>query len=267
VYTLFTIPFSHYNEKARWALERFGVPFRERAYMPMFHFAPVMVATRFGRHGSAGRTSTRFSTPLLVTGDGTRVCDSSAILHHLSSRYADDDTTLFPDPKVEALERDVSERLGPHTRRVAYGLVFADPSIIVELVGDRVGPVQTRLWQWVHRPVLASISRALQVEPGRVERSVAAIRSIFAEFSDRIAGRRYLLGERFSAADMAFATMAAPAVVPTHEDGYVRGLPSLDRLPRRAADLAKELRATEAGRYVLRILAEERGVVVRPAAA
>ena len=34
--TLITISFSHYCEKARWALDRCGIEFRERANLPLF---------------------------------------------------------------------------------------------------------------------------------------------------------------------------------------------------------------------------------------
>jgi hypothetical protein len=30
MHRLITLAFSHYNEKARWALERFAVPFQEK---------------------------------------------------------------------------------------------------------------------------------------------------------------------------------------------------------------------------------------------
>jgi len=31
---LITLAFSHYNEKARWALDRYAVPYREEPHMP-----------------------------------------------------------------------------------------------------------------------------------------------------------------------------------------------------------------------------------------
>ena len=36
--TLVTIPFSHFCEKARWALELCGVPYEEDGHLPMFHY-------------------------------------------------------------------------------------------------------------------------------------------------------------------------------------------------------------------------------------
>lgn len=34
-YHLITIVFSHYNEKARWGLDYFGIPYTESAYLPL----------------------------------------------------------------------------------------------------------------------------------------------------------------------------------------------------------------------------------------
>ena len=43
---LYHIEVSHYNEKARWALDYKGVPHRRKAPMPMAHMAWAMAMTR-----------------------------------------------------------------------------------------------------------------------------------------------------------------------------------------------------------------------------
>lgn len=88
---LVTIAFSHYCEKARWGLEHFGVEYRDLRTLPMFHFFGVMGATAF-RGGRRDRASTRWSTPVLITGEGTRVHDSAEILVYLSDRYGTEQT-------------------------------------------------------------------------------------------------------------------------------------------------------------------------------
>jgi len=55
---LITIPISHYCEKARWALERAGLPYREERHVQGIH---RMAARRAG--GGA-------TVPVLVAGDG-----------------------------------------------------------------------------------------------------------------------------------------------------------------------------------------------------
>jgi len=78
MHRLISLSFSHYNEKARWALDRFAVPYREERYLPFFCSMAVVVATR-GRGGAADRTSSRYSTPVLITENGRVLTDSSVI--------------------------------------------------------------------------------------------------------------------------------------------------------------------------------------------
>jgi glutathione S-transferase len=64
---LICIPFSHYCEKARWALDRRGIAFVEEGHLPILH-------TRATRP-AGGR-----STPLLVVDGGPTLTDSTDIL-------------------------------------------------------------------------------------------------------------------------------------------------------------------------------------------
>ena len=86
-YRLTSIAFSHYVEKARWALDRFGVRYTEAKYMPLFHFLPVY-AVHHGKQGKRDRVSTPLSTPVLRPLTRRVICDSSAILRYLSDTYA-----------------------------------------------------------------------------------------------------------------------------------------------------------------------------------
>jgi glutathione S-transferase len=64
---------------------------------------------------------------------------------------------------------------------------------------------------------------------------------------------------RFSAADLAFACLASPAVLPAQ---YSAWLPPLEAFPEDARARASTLRDTPAGAFVMRLFREERGRVV-----
>ena len=109
---LYTIPISHYCEKARWALDRSGIPYRERAHVQVIH---RFVAMRVGRSKTM---------PVLARSDGGVLTESEDILAYADTR-APADARLYPDDpaerdEVRALERDFDDRLGPHGRRWMY---------------------------------------------------------------------------------------------------------------------------------------------------
>jgi glutathione S-transferase len=63
------------------------------------------------------------------------------------------------------------------------------------------------------------------------------------------------VGSEFSAADLTFAALAAPTVLPRN---YGSPLPTLDQLPDAMLKVVEECRATPAGEFVLRMYGEHR---------
>ncbi|MEZ4428637.1 MAG: glutathione S-transferase, partial [Nannocystaceae bacterium] len=202
---LITIAFSHFCDKARWALEHAGVPYTEDVHMPMLHWWATLRA-------GAGRT-----VPALVTADGV-IADSSEIVAWAHAR-AQPGRGLYPeDPaarsEAEALEDRFDEKLGPATRRWAYGQLLGDRAVVRALVVHDAPAWERRLAP-AYVPVFASlVRRGLNINPPAVRRSFDRIEEIFAEVGDRLRdGRRFLVGDRLSVADLTFATLAAPAVM------------------------------------------------------
>src|SRR6187399_3296151 len=119
---LITIPISHYCEKARWALDRAGVRYQERAHLQVIHWIPV---TRAGGKKTA---------PVLVWGD--RVFTDSADIVEAASAKAPPDRGLFPDDpgaaaEVRELQRGFDTRLGPEGRRWMYNALRGQRDIAV----------------------------------------------------------------------------------------------------------------------------------------
>ena len=259
MHELVTIRFSHYNEKARWALERFGVPYRERGFMPGFHALGVLRwSLRFGT-GKGDRISSPFATPLLITDDARCIRDSSAIVRYVSDTFAGPDASLYFDPDAALLERHYSVKLGPHTRRFAYFHAFTDPTVLTRLADANVGPTQARLFKAIAPYVERGIAKGLDISAEGAARSLELVRGLMNDTSAHLAGRRYLVGDRFSAADLAFATMAAPILCVSPDEGYGAALPPLDETPPAFREVAESLRASPAGQFALRMFREERG--------
>jgi glutathione S-transferase len=101
----------------------------------------------------------------------------------------------------------------------------------------------------------------LAIDQRRVAASIDQIYREFDAVSERLRDKRpFLLGDRFSAADVAFACLASPAVLPPE---YSAWLPPLEAFSPTVRARALALRDTLAGAFVMRLFREERERVVR----
>jgi glutathione S-transferase len=237
---LITIPLSHYCEKARWALDRVRLPYREEAHAPLL--------SRL-----AGGT-----VPVLVHG-GIRFADSTAILVHANTIGGGDqlyprDATLRSE--VDALVGLFDTELGPHTRRWAYSNLLPHAKLLRQVWARGVPRREAILV-----PAIAPLARFLarksyNITPESAQRSLERIRGVFRKVDERLADtRQFLVGGRFTAADMTFAALAAPVLFPaecraTH--------PALEALPAAMREEVLRMRETGAGRFALRLFAQER---------
>jgi glutathione S-transferase len=253
VLRLITIPISHYCEKARWALERAGMRYREEPHVQGVH----RVAARRAGGGS--------TVPVLVTPDSV-IGDSAEILAWVDER-ATSERRLYPaDPaarsEVESLCRRLDERLGPSGRRLMYVHMLAQRRLTLRFNNQGVPPWEDRLLRRGWPLVVRFLSRALEIRPGvEVEDEATAwgeLDFVAGLLSD---GRPYLCGERFGAADLTFAALSAPLVVPSV---YGVALPQPDLLDAPTAALVQRAREHPAGRFALRMVAEHRPLPAPP---
>ncbi|HSO21453.1 MAG TPA: glutathione S-transferase C-terminal domain-containing protein, partial [Chondromyces sp.] len=86
--------------------------------------------------------------------------------------------------------------------------------------------------------------------------SLERVKEVFATVAERLADRRdFLVGNAFTAADLSFAALAAPVVLPRN---YGSPLPPLDELPPAMLALVEDFRATPAGEFALRMYRDQR---------
>jgi glutathione S-transferase len=245
--TLITIPISHYCEKARWALDRAGIAYRERAHLQVLHWIPV---TRAGGKKTA---------PVLVWGE--RVFADSADIVEEASAKGPQERGLFPkDPAtaaaVRTLQEDFDAHLGPEGRRWMYNALRGHRDIAVNYACTGVPVWQRRALPFAYPVVTRIIDRYLDVTPATAACSEATVRGTFDAVAARLSdGRPYLCGERFSAADLTFASLSAPMLMPPE---YGVPLPQPEVLPAAMAATVRELREHPAGAYALRMFREER---------
>ena len=253
MHRLITLSFSHYNEKARWALDRFAVPYEEERHMPFFCSMAVAVATR-GRGGAADRTSSRYSTPVLLMDDGRTLCDSTDIVQFA----AQSDLSFFSSDEVSALVQHYGDQLGPYTRLLGYWHALRHPGMIEQLAADNVSPREAWLFQQLLPFAKTNLKRLLNLTESSRDRAMARIREELDTTAARLEQSEYLCGNHFTAADLTFAALMSPVLCTTPEEGYGAVLPSLEALDAEGRELVEEMRAHPAGQFALRMYAEER---------
>jgi glutathione S-transferase len=257
---LITIRISHFNERARWALDRFALEYEEEPYMPLLHFAAVARVTGV-RGGFADPHSTRFSTPVLLTDSGRVLTDSAMIVRWASDSFGTAATTLYPAARraaIEQFEEQARERLGPHTRRVGYSIAFGNPTLLASLADRNVGPLQARAFRYMAPALVAMIRRRLHID-SQAPASLDHVRRFLDEVAAQLGTRQYLFDDRFTAADLSLSALLAPLLLPTRAEGYAATLPALDELSERGVAVVREVREHPVGRFCLRMFASERG--------
>jgi glutathione S-transferase len=242
---LITIPLSHYCEKARWALDRVALPYREEPHAPLLH----LLATKRNDGGTV---------PVLVHGTA-RFVDSTAILVHADSIRGGD--LLYPRDaalrsEVDALEERFDAELGPHTRRWVYSHLLAHAKLLRSVWSRGLPRIEAGMV-----PAIAPLARflarkAYKITPESAQRSLERVRGIFRDVDERLGdARRFLVGERFTAADLTFAALAAPLLLPVE---CRAAHPALEAVPVAMREEVLRFRDTDAGRFALRLFSQER---------
>jgi glutathione S-transferase len=249
---LITIPFSHYCEKARWALDRAGISYHEDGHLPLFHYLA-------NRRAGAGRT-----VPVMIDGDKL-LCDSTEIVawadRHAPGSLLPLDAATRDD--ALALEDDFDTDLGPAARRLAYWFLLprAKQADVRAAMLCGVPRWQQRVFPFVRPLAAGMLKRGLDITADSVERSRVKLEDTFARVSARLAdGRRYLAGDAFSVADLTFAALAAPVLAPPNHPYGVEVSLGPDGDAQRAA-----WRATAAGEHAMRVYREDRAPMQRAA--
>ena len=211
--TLYQIPISHNCAKVRTALARKGLAYETVDVPP-------------GDRSLVRKVAGRGLVPVLVDG-ATVIGDSTRILLHLEERYPE--PPLLPrEPAARAecllLEDWADRSLMELSRRLAYWQLLARPGALARAWGlpgrGLASAVKSRLGARVLR-------RRFGLSEEQNQRDEAEARQVAALAIGRLGGRRWLIGDALTLADIALATMAAPlwgAATAVRHDGNVARL-------------------------------------------
>ncbi len=242
--TLVQFRASHYNEKARWALDYKGIPHLRRTLLP-------------GKHmGEARQLTGQTALPILIL-NGKAIHDSTRIIAALEE--------VFPNPPLyprdaalrrRALELEdfFDEELGPHARRLFF-VACLPHTVYMAHVFDAE---ENFLSRWLYRGLLAlmksRLSRRMRLDPESVENSRQKVQQALSRLEQEIQPSGYLVGDDFSVADLTAAAMLSVVARPPER----QDLPSRPR-PRTLQELENQFKDRPAYKWVRDIYRRHRG--------
>jgi glutathione S-transferase len=204
---LWHLPVSHYNEKVRWALAYKDVPHERRTPPPALYMAVALWLTR-----GTGNT-----LPVLRINQET-VGDSTEIIAALERRFRE--PPLYPsdpDERRRALELEdfFDEEVAPHVRLLAWHEVTKDRERFAEFAASMAtGPLRgakraagaygrafLNLRYGVHSDESAELARC-------------KVEAAFDRLEAELGSSEYLVGDRFTVADLTAASILYPIVRP-----------------------------------------------------
>lgn len=226
--TLYLFSISHYCEKARWALEYLGVEHRLGFVAPGQH---LRIARRLGlRHGAV---------PFLDLG-GKVVQGSADIVTWAESAAPAGAPVLSSDETRDAcleIERRLDDVAGVHARRFYYSEAVVDhPRTVRPLLTAGLPAAQRLGFLFSWRLVRSLMIRGMDLGPSQRKASRDVVDGELGWLEAMLAdGRPYLVGDRFSRADLAAASLLSPVALPAEHPAYA----GLDAPPKFAADLER----------------------------
>lgn len=222
---LYQMAISHYCEKVRWALDFKGVAYTAHTLLPGPHGKKIQQLTQ----------SKQTAVPVLEH-EGKILQNSSAILDYLETSFPEPALDSKPDAdKAKAWEKFADEEIGPHVRMCCYHILLERRDLLVPMLAQG-GPWYGRIFLTIIFPKLVQLMRqSMKIDQAGFEMSRQCLDGAMARIQAHLRDRQFLVGDSFSRADLAVASLLAPL---SRARGYGIEWPST--LPLELADMEKK---------------------------
>jgi glutathione S-transferase len=234
---LWHLKVSHYNEKARWALDHKRIPHVRRAAVP-------------GRHAAIARKLTGGTTlPVLVL-DGEAIGDSTRIIEALERRWPE--PPLYPsDPgeRQRALELEdfFDEQLGPHVRMLVVHHMLPDANLMLGAFVPDLKGVRRLAARAAFPRLRPRLAADFAIDDGNVALAYEKLREAGERFRAELQPSGHLVADTFTVADLTLAALLAPAIAPDQfpypqpQRGHPRLAPLRDALAPELLEWTREM--------------------------
>jgi len=202
--TLYQFPISHYCEKVRWALEYKQLDYKKINLLPGLHTKKTK------------KLSGKPYLPILVDSEHV-VYESRDILNYLDSTYSNQQLTPQNDTlKNQALEWEqfADKELGPDVRRLCYNTLLDHPDITI--------PFFTIGGPWYSEPLLKfmfpnmsnKMRGLMKLDKDNIAETEDRLSKALEKIQSQTKTNAYLVGDNFTRADLAIASLLAPLFRP-----------------------------------------------------
>ena len=201
---LWQFKYSHYNEKARWALDYKQVSHVRRSLLPGAHMLPILLRTG------------QKQVPVLQLHNRT-VPDSTRIIEAIEAAYPE--PPLYPsDPSARRRALDLEEffdtELGPHIRLAWFHELLTEPSYVASQLSVDFSAPARRVFRALF-PVTRRVMRAdMGINARNAEPARAKVAAAFDRLEAELQPSGYLVGDGFTVADLTAAALFSPLVMP-----------------------------------------------------
>jgi len=201
---LWHLKVSHYNEKARWALDLKRVPHVRRALMA-------------GRQQAAAKKLTGGTTTPILVLDGRAIGDSTDIIAALEERHPE--PALYPADPAEreralALEDHFDEELGPHARRLAMHHMLPDAKLFLGAFASDLDGAQLVAARAAFPALRRGIVKQFSIDDEHVALAFDRVRAAGERRAAEAGPDGYLVGDTFTVADLTLAALLSPLATP-----------------------------------------------------
>ncbi|RDH86061.1 MAG: glutathione S-transferase [endosymbiont of Galathealinum brachiosum] len=213
---LYQFPISHFCEKARWALDYKGIPYKVKNLLPGPHVKQVMSIAK------------RSEVPVLKH-EANIIQHSDKIIDYLDEKFTDHRLTPVDDEtRVKALEWEafVDKEVGPNLRTFFYHSLLDHPKLLIPIFTYK-GPWYGKILMKFFFPALRlKMIKLMRINDETALQAKLDLKLAIDKLNLHLSEHKFLAGDTFSRADLAAASLLAPLVQP---DKY--GLPWPSPLP------------------------------------
>ncbi len=215
-FTLHQFEFSNYCEKARWAFDFKGLDPHRRNYLPFLHASTI------------NKLSGQTAVPIVESKEGV-VVGSTPILERLQK--VPTSQLLFPkDPAEHQQVQQWLARLdeaGATVRGALFSDAIEAPGFMLKLFTTGRNRLTASAYGLMFRLMLPKMKRLLRERVPDPDQLRVDLNRLLDEVAEVSSTTGYLIGNRFSAADLAAAALFYPLFFPNRTPGAaaVKGSP------------------------------------------